>query len=268
MTAGSLDPVRIAVAQAAGTPADVEGNLAVVRRVATEAAGAGARLVVFPEAFVTGYNIGSERIAELAEAVDGPAVGQLRAAAAEAGIAILCGYCERASGAVYNSAALVGSGGQMLANCRKTHLFGQLDRSAFAAGEGLTLATVEDIEVGVLICYDLEFPEAARQLALRGAQLIAVPTALMVPAQMVAEAIVPARALENQIYVAYANRVGTEGSLEYVGRSCVAGPEGLLASAGASEETVLYADIDAAAIESARENQSYLHDRRPALYEG
>ena len=97
--------------------------------------------------------------------------------------------------------------------------------------------------------------------------LIAAPTALMAPSHWIAETLVPARAAENQVYVAYANRVGVEGELTYIGRSCVAGPEGRIVSAGPSDETLLFADVDVAAIEHARRRHCYLAERRPALYE-
>ena len=224
--------------------------------------------MVFPEAFVTGYNIGAGRLAELAEPADGPAVQRLAAIARRAGIAILAGYAERDGDAVYNSAVLVDRDGSTAANYRKTHLFGHVDREAFTAGDGFALADLDGLRVGVLVCYDIEFPEAARALALRGAQLIAVPTSLMEPAVEVAETLVPARALENQVFVAYANRVGDEGDLHYVGRSCVAGPTGAVTRAAPEGETLLIADVDPAALDRARERLFYLGDRRPPLYDG
>ena len=262
--------MRIALAQSAGTPGDVAANLAAVRRLSADAAAAGARLVVFPEAFLTGYNIGPERSAELAEPVDGPGVAALAATARETSVAILCGYVERApDGAVHNSAVLVDAAGATLANARKTHLFAALDRAAYAPGDALTVTTLDGLRVGILICFDVEFPEPVRRLALAGAQLIAVPTSLMTPSQFVAETLVPARAAENQVFVAYANRVGTEGELTYIGRSRVAGPDGtLLATADAAEETLVLADVDPARIDEARAPFSYLAERRPELAPG
>lgn len=258
--------MRIAVVQAAGTPGDPTANLTEVRRRATEAAAAGAQLVVFPEAFVTGYAIGADAIAALAEPLDGPGVTELRDIARVTGTGILCGYCELADGAIHNSAVLIGSDGSILANARKTHLFGTLDSGAFRPGTELVSAVLDGVRVGILICYDLEFPEAVRRLALDGARLIAVPTALMHPDQVVADVLVPARAVENQVFVAYANRVGDEGSLRYVGSSCVAGPRGSIVRADGDSETVLHAECDFTAIDRARAVQSYLHDRRPDLY--
>ena len=256
--------MKIALLQAAGTPGDRAANLATIERAARDAARAGARLLITPEAFVTGYNIGRDALADLAEPADAP---QLADIARNAYIAILAGYAERDGDTIYNSARLVDRDGATLANYRKTHMFGDLDRSAFTPGDAVdAIATLDGVRVGVLVCYDIEFPEAARALASRGAELIAVPTSLMAPSQWIAELLVPARAAENQVYVAYANRVGSEGDLVYVGRSSVAGPDGGRISAGAYEETLLFADVDPQAIERARARMSYLRDRRTDLY--
>jgi predicted amidohydrolase len=259
--------MRIALAQAAGTPGDVRANLADVERLATEAAARGARLVVFPEAFVTGYNIGAGRLAELAEPADGPSTRRVAAIAQAAGIAIVTGYAERDGDAVYNSAILVDRDGSTKANHRKLHLWGALDKDAFTAGDALAVTDVDGVRIGLLVCYDIEFPEAARALAVKGAHLIAVPTALMEPAIEIAELLPPARALENQVFVAYANRIGDEGDLHYVGRSCVAGPTGAVTRAPRDVETLLLADVDPEAIEAARSRTHYLADRRPRGYD-
>ncbi len=259
--------MRIALAQSAGTPGDVAANLAAIERLTGQAAAGGARLVVFPEAFVTGYNVGPERAAELAEPVDGPSVAAIAALARASGTAILTGYVERtAEGTIHNSAVLVDADGTTRANARKTHLFADLDRAMYAPGDALALTTLDGLRLGVLICFDVEFPEPVRRLALAGAQLIAVPTALMEPSEFIAETLVPARAAENQVFVAYANRVGTEGDLTYVGRSRVAGPDGaLLADASPDGEEVVLADVDPARIDEERARFSYLAERRPEL---
>lgn len=258
--------MRIALAQDAGVPGDVPANLATVRRRAGEAARAGAALVIFPEAFLSGYNLPPEEIAALAGSADGETVRVVAEIAREAGIAVLCGFAERApDDTVHNSAVLIDAGGATLAVHRKLHLFGDLDRRAFLPGDQLTLADLGGLRIGILICYDVEFPEAVRALALRGAHLVAVPTALMAPAHYVAELLVPARAIENQVYVAYCNRVGEEGDLTYIGRSCVAGPDGGLVAAGTTAPGLLPADVDAGAIAGARERFSYLDDRRGDL---
>jgi predicted amidohydrolase len=117
-----------------------------------------------------------------------------------------------------------------------------------------------------MICYDVEFPELVRAHALAGTDLLLVPTANMHPFQLVAESLIPVRAWENQMYVAYANRVGHEGEFEFFGLSTLAGPDGVARTrAGRGEELVL-ADLDPALLAASRAANPYLKDRRPGLY--
>lgn len=258
--------MRIAVYQGAGVSGDVAANLAVIRAQAAHAAAAGARLVVFPELFTSGYDIG-RRVHELAEPVDGPLPAALAGVARETGIALLTGWPERAGDVVFNAAALIERDGSVLANHRKLHLFGGDETALYRPGERFTLAELDGVRLGILICYDVEFPEAVRALALAGAELVAVPTALMPPYDAVARILVPARAAENQVFIAYANRVGRETTLEYIGQSCVCDPDGRdLARADGNSETLLIADLDLAAVGRSRGAQFYLRDRRPELY--
>lgn len=262
--------MRIALFQGPFEPAAPAENLARLARVAEAAARDGAGLLICPEMFLTGYAIGPERVRALAEPIDGRSAARAAAIARDAGIALLYGYPELGEdGLVYNAALLLDRHGRRLANHRKTHLFSDLDRSAFAAGNGPpTLAEVDGMKVGVLICYDVEFPENVRALALAGAELVAVPTANMVPFSFVMEHVIPTRAYENHLFVAYVNRCGSEGSLEYLGGSCACGPDGLdLARAGMAE-TLLAADLDLARLRDRPPLNSYLADRRPELYAG
>jgi 5-aminopentanamidase len=260
--------MRVAIYQGPAEPGSVARNLGLLKVKAAEAACRGARLLICPEMFLSGYNIGVEEAARLAEPADGPALMQVAALAQESGIALLLGYPERgADGAIYNAAGLVGRDGRHLANYRKCHLFGDLDRGMFRAGEGPpAVVELDGIRIGLLICYDVEFPEAVRLLALAGADLVAVPTALMAPFEAVARTVVPARAIENQLLVAYANRCGREGDLHYCGLSCVVGPDGAdLVRAGRGEELV-FANLDLDRLRAARTAHSYLRDRRPEFY--
>jgi predicted amidohydrolase len=120
--------------------------------------------------------------------------------------------------------------------------------------------------IGLLICYDIEFPENVRRLALADVDFVAVPTAVMQPYDFVATHMVPTRAFENVVFIAYANRCAVENGLEYVGLSCVAGPDGRdLARAGRGEELV-FADLDPGLREQWAPVNTYLKDRIPALY--
>jgi len=257
--------MKLALYQGPGSPRRPDENRATMARVAREAAEAGCGLVVFPEMFATGYNIG-DAVFDLAEPADGPTVDSLAAAARDNGVAILAGYPERAGRAVYNAAVLIGADGRKIANARKTHLFGAEEKRLFTPGGALTLATIDAMRLGILICYDVEFPEAVRALALQGAEIVVVPTALMRPFERIARWLVPVRAFENQVFVAYANRCGREGDLEYCGESCIIAPDGSeLARAGRAEKLVV-ADVDPADYARSREDNPYLTDRRPELY--
>ena len=227
-----------------------------------------AGLVVTAEMGTTGYHIGA-RTHELAEPADGPTATRMSALARETGTALVYGYPETDGEHVYNSVQLVDATGQRLANYRKTHLFGDLDKAWFTPGdEPVVQADLGGLRIGLLICYDVEFPELVRAHALAGTELLVVPTALMSPYEIVAETLVPARAYESQLFVAYANRCDTEQELTYCGRSCVVAPTGeVLARAGAGPE-VIAADVTRDALTASRLENTHLADRRPELYRG
>lgn len=257
--------MKLALYQGPGVSGEPAANRAIMTRVAGECAGRGCDLVVFPELFASGYNIG-DRTFEAAEPADGPTAEALAAAARAGRITILAGYPERDGDRVYNAAMLIGPDGALLANARKTHLFGPAEQRLFSAGAGLTLTRLGSMRIGILICYDVEFPETVRALALAGAELVAVPTALMRPYERVCDQMVPVRALESQVFVAYANRCGSEGELEYCGGSAIIAPDGSeLARAGAGE-TLLSAEVDPGVLADSRSGYPYLADRRPELY--
>lgn len=256
-------PVRIAVLQARGEPGDVPRNLERIARAAREARKGGAEILVTPEMFATGYNIGPR----LGEVVTDDLVDRLREVAVRAGIALVVGTGLRRPDGIANAVLVIDAEGTMLARYDKTHLFGDLDRSLFVAGETLgPLVTWRGLRLGLLICYDVEFPENVRALAVAGADLILVPTAQMEPYAFIAEHLIRVRAWESQVAIAYANRVGSEGDLSYVGRSSVVGADGVvLAAAGPDRDELLLATVDPAAIERSRAANPYLRDRRPDL---
>ncbi|GAA4861370.1 carbon-nitrogen hydrolase family protein [Saccharopolyspora rosea] len=261
-------PLTVALDQGPHEPHSPDAALRRLDALARRAASRGARLLVCPEMSLTGYNI-AERIPALAEPADGPLAAEVGRIAAATGVAILHGFPELRGPHVHNSASLVSSTGETLATYRKTHLYGDLDRAWFTpGGTPVVQATVDGVRIGVLICYDVEFPEMARAHALAGTELLLVPTALMSPYDFVADTLVPARAYENQLHVAYVNRCGDEADLHYCGRSCLIGPDGTeLLRAGDGEE-LLVGDVDPAAGHAARRDNTQLADRRPELYPG
>jgi predicted amidohydrolase len=257
--------MKIAIYQGAGVLGRVDENLELIRRSAVSAARQGAELIIFPEMFLTGYNVG-DAVFELAETPTGPSAQKAGQIAREANIALLYGYPERSADRVYNSAVLIRRQGSVLANYRKTHLYGRDENRLFHKGDSLLLANLAGLKIGILICYDVEFPEAVRSLTAAGADFIAVPTALMKPYCRIAHHVVAARAYENEVYVAYVNRCGVEGRLEYCGLSCVIGPDGDEIIRAAADEALLFADIDPAVMDKVRNENPVLIDRRPELY--
>ncbi|MEE4919660.1 carbon-nitrogen hydrolase family protein [Pseudomonas alliivorans] len=260
--------MRVALYQCEPLPLDVSGNLTRLERQAQAAAAQGAQVLVCPEMFLTGYNIGARACAELAQAQDGPAAQRIAEIARQYAIAILYGYPERSvEQRVYNAVQLIDSRGERSSNYRKTHLFSELDKSMFSAGEDLCpVVELNGWRLGMLICYDVEFPENTRRLALAGAELILVPTANMAPFDFVCDVTVRARAFENHCYVVYANYCGSEGEIRYCGLSSVCAPDGSRPALAAQDERLLIANLDRVQLAQARTVNDYFKDRRPDVY--
>ncbi|MFD6228232.1 carbon-nitrogen hydrolase family protein [Streptomyces sp. NPDC060232] len=262
-----MPTLRTALLQSSGVLGDVAENLKALDEAAERAAQAGAGLLVTSEMFLTGYALDLAAVPGLAETHDGDSARAIGDIARRHGLAVLYGYPERDGETVYNSAQLIGPDGASLANYRKTHLFGCFEQDAFTPGDTpVVQAELGGLRIGIMICYDVEFPENVRAHALAGTDLLLVPTAQMHPFQFVAEHLVPVRAFENQMYVAYVNRTGPEGEFEFVGLSCLASPDGTTRTrAGRGEEMVL-GEVDPELLSVSRENNPYLRDRRPGLY--
>lgn len=236
----------------------------------------GSAVAVFPECAITGYMLSPQEAEEMAQEIPGSRTKQLAQACGQAGLtAVMVGTLERSpDGHLYNAAVLVGPEG-VLARYRKTHLpFLGVDRY-LAAGDRLP----EPIEtsaghLGLLICYDLRFPEPTRILALAGAQVLLLSTAWPQAATLYPAFLAQTRCAENNIYLVAANRVGSEGDVRFLGHSLIVAPDGQkLAEAGSDEEQILYAEIDASdsdqkdLVFQPGEYELYLFgDRRPDLY--
>ena len=243
-------------------------SLARLDAVAAQASAQGADLLLCPEMGLTGYAIGPDRVAALAEPADGPLAQAVSTIAQRHGIAIVYGYPERhpEGGQPFNAAQAIGPQGEPLGRYRKTHLYGALDHAQFSAGDAASRVFVwRGWRLGLLICYDVEFPEAVRSLALQGADAVLVPTANMVGFDEVSTLLVPARACENRLCLAYANACGAEGNTPYNGLSTVADARGAVLAQAGRTEALLVAPLQRAALLTARQH-SYLNARRPDLY--
>lgn len=256
--------MRIAVLQMQARPGDPSANIERIGRAAREAAAGGADLLIAPELAITGYGAG-EAIHALAEPADGPALSHLAQTSAETGVAIIAGFAEADEGVVWNSAAFI-RGGEPAVVYRKSHLYADYERNLFRPGTP-SAVTVQHAgqKLGLLICYDVEFPENVRRLAQVGCTLIAVPTALPQSdhAAFIARSMIPVRAFENQVFVAYANHCGTDERFAYAGLSTVAAPDGrVLAGAENVGEALLITDILPRAYTASAEENTYLRDLR------
>jgi len=248
----------------AGTPDEALQRL---DDAACEARALGAQLLLCPEMGLTGYAIGAERVRALAELADGALAQAVADIARRHGMAIVYGYPEHnPQGKPFNAVQAIGPDGQSLARYRKTHLYGVMDSAQFSAGdEAAQVFTWRGWRLGLLICYDVEFPEAVRGLALQAVDAVLVPTANMAAFDEVPNLLVPARACENRVFVAYANACGSEPAMHYGGLSTVVGPDGgVLSRAGRDGERLL-ATLTREALDGSRQS-SPLPARRPDLY--
>jgi 5-aminopentanamidase len=256
--------MRIAVFQMVAIKGDVAANLAMIAAAAEQASVRGAAVLVAPELATTAYGSG-DRIRSLAEPSDGAQVAALAGMAAACGITIVAGFAERDGERIYNSAALVEPDGRRTVY-RKCHLYGDYERRLFTPGDRPpAIVALGGLKAGILICYDVEFPEAVRHLALAGAELVLVPTAQpdTPDAGFIAGKIVPVRAFENGIAIAYADHAGDDGRFAYAGRSCIALPDGSdAARAPAPGSALLVADYEPSAFAKVRAVNPYLADLR------
>jgi (R)-amidase len=228
--------VQALLAQLASVPNDPAANVA--RAVAALEDRPGVDLALFPELFLSAYVL--EELPATAIAADGPELATVAAAAARARTAVVIGFAEQLpGGALANSAACIDEAGTIAAVYRKTRLFAG-ERTIFRAGSELRLVSLAGRLVGPLICFDVEFPELARTLAVAGADLLVSISANMEPYGDEHEVATRARALENRLPHLYVNTVAALGGHRFVGRSrSVAADGGVLGAAGEAEELLV-----------------------------
>ena len=226
-----------------------------------------ADILVTPEMFIGGYNVGADTVVAHAAQAAG-VLNSLQEIARSHRITLVVGLPAPADPRPRNTSVIIDQDGNVLGAYSKTHLFGSVDQEQFMAGDTLSdVVTLNGWRVGMAICYDVEFPELVRALALKGAELILVPTANMTPFDSVATRLVPARAEENAVFVAYCNYIGAEGSFTYNGLSCICGPDGAdLARANEASVDVVCATITRQQLSITRQNYTHLRDRRDDLY--
>jgi N-carbamoylputrescine amidase len=265
---------------------DVEDNLSKAERLVREAAGRGANIVLIQELFATPYfcQDQSADFFDIAQPLDGnPIVERFAKLAAELNVVLPVSYFEQAGKAYFNSVAIVDAGGAVLGNYRKSHIpdgTGYTEKFYFSPGDtGFRAWKTRFATIGVGICWDQWFPEAARAMALKGAEILLYPTAIgSEPADPSLDSsghwqrVMQGHAGANLMPLVASNRVGTEPGksgteITFYGSSFIADPTGAkVAEADRSSETVLAATFDLDAVEKQRRAWGLFRDRRPDLY--
>lgn len=229
-----------------------------------------ADLLVLPELCLSGYAfVSKDEVRQLSETSDGPSIKALKLLAKKTGTILVVGFAEKAGSKLYNSAILIRPSGKTDIY-RKAHLFWN-EKKWFAPGDtGFKVFSAGQARIGMMICYDWFFPEAARSLALNGAQIICHPANLVLP---YCPCSMPVRALENKVFTITANRTGREkrgnSDLRFIGKSIMAGPDStVLASAPGKNETVRVVDIDPKLADNKAVTplNHLFRDRRPEYY--
>ncbi|WP_375737892.1 carbon-nitrogen hydrolase family protein [Pseudomonas boanensis] len=254
--------MKVELVQLAGRDGDTAYNLErTLQAIATCAPDTD--LVVFPETQLMGFPTAGN-VHAVAEPLDGPSVQAVQRAARERDVAVVVGVAENDAGTFYNTTVLITPEGIAL-RYRKTHLWAS-DRGVFTPGDRYATALWKGIRVGILICFDIEFPETARALGQLGAELIIVTNGNMDPYGPTHRTAIMARAQENQAFAVMVNRVGEgDDNLIFAGGSAVVDPFGsLLCEAGRGEcRQIVELDLDQ--LKAARMDYRYLDERRLSL---
>jgi (R)-amidase len=260
-----MSSINIALAQLACEDGDIQTNLARLDEVVNEY-GDAHDLIIFPESFIVGFNT-RETAQRLAEPLNGRIVKHLEAKAREANTTIAVGLYELDGENVYNTTVLVSASYGLVLAYRKTHLWLE-EAQMVDAGDRYYSCEWNNIRAGLLICYDVEFPETSRAIASMGTGLLILTDGNMEPYGSVHRVAIQARAQENQMFVAMTNRVGKltsgvfEGDTHFVGESAVVDPFGRIVAEAGGGEQILSVSIDLNLISESKRHYDYMKERR------
>jgi predicted amidohydrolase len=258
-----MKPIQAAAIQFNVKQGDVDANLAYVRAALRRVAGQGARLAVLPEMWPSGFAY--RNLNELAQRTAG-IVEELLGLSRELRLVIVGSMPEPHGEKVFNT-VYVADNGVLAGIYRKLHLFSLLgEERAFDSGDRWLLADTSIGKVGVIICYDLRFPELSRRLALEGAAVICVPAQWPKPRQEHWRTLLRARAIENQLFVVACNACGPIGRLDFFGMSLIIDPKGELLAEAGEAECEISAPLDMQLMADWRTQIPCFNDRRPELY--
>lgn len=254
---------KIALAQMSIQDGNKDANLLSIEINIKKAHEQSADFLLFPELTVTGL-VSPKEAVNLAEARDGYSLRRIQRILQSYPIHVAYSFIESDDEDLFITTCVVDPQGQPLHYYRKTHLFTE-ENQLFSTGDQLETFEIDETTFGLLTCYDIEFPEAARTLSLKGAQVLLVNSANMSPYEHQHRIFCQARAMENQCYVVYCNRTGENDHYEYHGESFAVGPKGkILLDLHSSPEAIGIATVSRR--EKATRHYHYLRERRPELY--
>ncbi|MBM7715495.1 carbon-nitrogen hydrolase family protein [Siminovitchia sp. FSL H7-0308] len=257
--------MRLALAQLRSHLYDKKTNLYRIAQTVAEAAGKQeADYVLFPELYLTGYTL-NENVTDLAEPIEGESVNYMREIASQHSTGMIVGLPEKEDDHIYNTAIVIDKNGDIIGKYRKTHLF-DFEKQWFSPGDSCPVFDTPFGRIAVMITYDMEFPETSRIFAQKGARLILVLAANMVPYQTYQSVFLRARAMENHVFVALANKVGLENDHIFFGESEVIHPTGKTIYQSYNNELISTVDIDFAQTNTAKGLLDYINNRRVDLY--
>jgi predicted amidohydrolase len=261
-----LEP-KVAVAQMDCKLGDVETNLATIENLATRMERRGADIVCFPELATTGYSLNA-KWRRYAETVPGPTSNRLASLAHEFGFYLICGIVERdaKSKRIFDSTILLSPEGDFLGVYRKVHLWAN-ERKYFTPGGRFPVFKTKVGRVGMGVCYDLEFPEPARALALQGAEIIFYSSAQPSYFKRHVDIYLRSRAAENCVFVAHSNRIGREGRLTFFGQSQILSPTLRTLARKENGTGFAMASLNLRSLYNLRKRRlPYLQQRMPSTY--
>ncbi len=258
--------MRLALIQIKVDYGKPKSNLERVIAQVREAAAESPDILVMPEMWNTGFELKS--LADTADRAGIPGARTVGELAGKYKVNIVGGsVADIRERNVYNTSYIYNRKGEEVASYSKVHLFGLMEEGGYLTpGSSRVEFTLDNIKCGIIICYDLRFPELSRALALDGIKILFVPAQWPQPRMHAWRTLLQARAIENQLFVVGVNCVGKEGTAEFFGHSMIVSPTGEVIAEGSAEEEIIYADIDVDEVDRTRKYMNCFSDRVPEVY--
>lgn len=258
--------MRIALVQMNITHGQPKENYERVEKLIEKALKKDPDTIILPEMWNTSYAL--KDLAQIADREGKPHVGKIKELAKKYEVNIIAGsIADKRNDKIYNTSYILDRKGQEIAQYNKIHLFGLMNENRYlSAGNKRITFELDGIKCGLIICYDVRFPELARSLALERVKILFIPAQWPHPRLHPWRTLIQARAIENQFFVVAVNRVGQEGKAKFFGHSMVVDPQGKILQEGSEEEEIIFTDIDLGEVDKVRAYMTCFQDRMPEAY--